>query len=80
VGLKLNGAHQLLAYAKDVNSLGDNTETLTDGRKEFGLKVNIDKSTHMLVSRHQNAGQDRNINIGNRLYENVHGSTIWERQ
>jgi hypothetical protein len=27
VGLKLNGTHQLLAYADDVNLLGDNTDT-----------------------------------------------------
>jgi hypothetical protein len=45
VGLKLNGTHQLLAYADDVNLLGDNidtikmnTETLSDGSKEVGLK------------------------------------------
>jgi hypothetical protein len=44
VGLKLNGTHQLLAYADDVNLLGDNrdtlnknTETLTDASKEVGL-------------------------------------------
>jgi hypothetical protein len=40
VRLKLNGTHQLLAYADDVNLLGDNigtinrnTETLTDAKK-----------------------------------------------
>jgi hypothetical protein len=42
-GLKLNGTHQLLAYADDVNLLGDNidtinknTETLIDASKEVG--------------------------------------------
>jgi hypothetical protein len=43
-GLKLNGTHQLLAYADDVNLLGDNietinknTQTLIDASKEVGL-------------------------------------------
>jgi hypothetical protein len=27
-GQKLNGTHQLLAYADDVNLLGDNTDTI----------------------------------------------------
>jgi hypothetical protein len=40
IGLKLSGTHQLLAYADDVNLLGNNidttkktTETLTDASK-----------------------------------------------
>jgi hypothetical protein len=44
VGLKLNGAQQFLAYADDVNLLGDNidttkknVETLNDASKEVGL-------------------------------------------
>jgi hypothetical protein len=29
VGLALNGTHQLLAYAADVNLLGDNVDTIS---------------------------------------------------
>jgi hypothetical protein len=71
VGLKLNGTHQLLAYADDVNLLGDNmdtvnknTETLIDVSKDVGLEINVDKSKYMLLSRHQNVGQNReNVKI-----------------
>jgi hypothetical protein len=49
VGLKLNETHQLLAYADDVNLLGDNidtikknTETLIDASKEVGLEIRMD--------------------------------------
>jgi hypothetical protein len=63
VGLKLNGTHQLLAYADDVNLLGDsidtvkkNTETLIDASKEAGLEINVEKTKYMLLYRHQNIG------------------------
>jgi hypothetical protein len=63
VGLKLNGTHQLLAYADDVNLLGDNidtinknTEILIKASKEVGLVVNVEKNKYMLVSRDENAG------------------------
>jgi hypothetical protein len=78
VRLKLNGAHQLLAHADDVNLLGDkidninkNTETLIDASKEIGLEVNVEKNYYMLVPRDQNADQNREIKIGNRSSENV---------
>jgi hypothetical protein len=78
VGLKLNGTHQILAYADDVNLLEDNidiisrnTGNLIDDSKVVGLEVNIEKTKYMLVSRDQNAGQNRNIKIGNRSFDNV---------
>jgi hypothetical protein len=33
VGLKLNGTHQLLAYADDVNLLGDNIDTVEENKE-----------------------------------------------
>jgi hypothetical protein len=76
--LKLNGTHQLLVYADDVNLLGDdietikkNTQTLIDAGKEFGLEISTEKTKSMLLSRLQNAGQSHNINIANGSFENV---------
>jgi hypothetical protein len=78
VGLKLNGTHQLLAYVDDVNLLEDNigtikknTVTLIGAGKKVGLEMNVERTKYMLLSRHQNAGQNRNINIANRSFENM---------
>jgi hypothetical protein len=76
VGQKLNETHQLLVYA-DVNLLDDNidtikknTQTLIDTSKEVGLEVNAEKTK--LLSRHQNAGQNRDIKIADRRFEKWH--------
>jgi hypothetical protein len=65
VGLKLNGTHQLLVYAEDVNLLGDsidnikkNSDSLTDTSKDFNLKVNAEKTKCMVMSHHHNAEQN----------------------
>jgi hypothetical protein len=78
VGLELNGKHQLLAYADDVNLLGDNigttkenTETLIDASKTIGLEINIENTKYMLPSRQQNVGQNRDMKIANRSFENM---------
>jgi hypothetical protein len=77
MGLKLNGTHQLLAYADDVNLLGDNIDTikknmdiLIDASKEVGLEINVEETKYMLLSRHQNVGQNWVIKIANRSFEN----------
>jgi hypothetical protein len=78
VGLKLNGTHQLLLYTDVLNLLGDNidaikknTETLIEGSKEFGQEVNAKKTMYMLLSSHQNAGQNHYIKIANICFENL---------
>jgi hypothetical protein len=67
-----------LVYADDVNLLGDNidtikktTQALIDASKEVGLEVNAEKTKYVFLPRHQNAGQNRDINIGNRCFSNV---------
>jgi hypothetical protein len=76
VGLKLNGTHQLLAYADDVNLLGDNidtikknTQTLVDASKEVGPEIHIKKTNYMLLSRHQNVGKNWDIKIAKRKFD-----------
>jgi hypothetical protein len=87
VKLKLNGTYQLLVRADNINLLGDNidamkknTETPIDASKKVGLEVNAEKTKNTFLSRHQNAGQNHNIKIGDRSFENVAQLNIWEQQ
>ena len=61
--MKLNGTHQLLAYADDVNILGggihalkENSEAFVTATREIGLEISADKTKYMVMSRDQNAG------------------------
>jgi hypothetical protein len=78
VVLKLNGTHQLLVYADNVNLLGDNidtiknnTETVTDANKKVGLDINAKKCNYGLLPFHQKAGQNLDIKTANRSFENM---------
>jgi hypothetical protein len=77
-GLELNGTHQLLVYADDINILGEsihsikkNAEGLMIGSKEIGLEVNSEKTKYMVMFRNQNAGHNHNIKIDKKSSERV---------
>jgi hypothetical protein len=73
---KLNGTHNLLPYADDVNLLGDNIDTIKKHKEILiddldGLEINVEKTKYMLLSRHQDVDQNRYTKIANRSFENV---------
>jgi len=76
--LKLNGTHQRLAYANDVNILGgsihvlkENADTLVAATREIGLEVNADKTKYMVMSREENAGRIHSVRIDNSTFDRV---------
>jgi hypothetical protein len=77
-GFKLNGTHQLLAFADDVNILGGsvhgvkkNAETLVAAAKEILLLVNADKAMYMVVSRDQRAGRNHSVKVVSKSFEGL---------
>ena len=76
--MKINGTHQPLVYADDVNILGGSvhtvkeiTEVLVVTCKRTGLEINADKTKYMVTSRDQNAGGSQRIKNVNTSCERV---------
>jgi hypothetical protein len=70
--------HQLLAYADDVNTAGENmdtikknTEALLDTSKEVGPEVNPEKTKYMFMSCNKKIGQRYRIKTAKRSFEDV---------
>jgi hypothetical protein len=59
----------LLGYNTDTTK--KNTETLIDAGKDVGLDVNTVKTKYILLSCHQNAGQNLDLKTANGSFENV---------
>ena len=76
--MKLNGTHQLLVYADDVNILGGSVQTITKNKEYFvvaikktGLEENADKNKYIVTSQDRNVGRGHNIKIDNSSFERV---------
>jgi hypothetical protein len=78
VRLELNGTNQLLVSADDINLLEDSintikedTETLSEASGDVGLEINAEKTKCMIMSCYPNSRQNQNIRIANESFENV---------
>jgi len=78
--LKLNGTHQILAYADDVNILGgsihtlkENAEALVAANSGIVLEVNADETKNMVMSRDQNAGRIHSLRTDTDTFVRMEG-------
>jgi hypothetical protein len=84
--MKLNGTHQFLVYADNVNILGGSVHTVKEKReawvvasKEMGLEVIADKTKYMVMSRDQTAGRNHNMKTYNSTFGRVEQFKYLER-
>jgi hypothetical protein len=54
-----------------LNTIKENSETLSEASRDTGLEINVEKTKYMIMSRHLNSGQNQNIRTANESFENV---------
>ena len=72
--MKLNGTHQLLAYADDVNILGGSVHTVKKNAEALVAatrEINAHKTKYVTMSRDQNAGRIHSMKMDNSSIERV---------
>jgi ribosomal protein S2 len=55
----------------NIDTIMKNTQALIDASKGVSLEVNREKNEYMLLSRHENAGQNHDIKRADRCFENM---------
>ena len=68
----MNGTHQIMGYADDVNLIRDiRIEKNTNACKDMGLAVTIVKTKYVEIGCHRGMIANELIKIGNNSYEKV---------
>jgi hypothetical protein len=55
----------------NIDTIKKNMETLVDVSSGVSLEINVEKCKYILLSHHQNSGQNRDIKIANRSLQDV---------
>jgi hypothetical protein len=55
----------------NINAIKQNTETLLGASRDVGLEINVEETRDMIISHHQNSGQNQNIRTGNESFGNM---------